>query len=77
MNQKYYKVVNNNLMSAITNCADSVQYAMDNFVYSKRPGTYLFVFNDLDSAIAFAGNEFLVYECEVEGGMLVTIFYTQ
>lgn len=72
--KKYYKLVRDNLRS-FNYPEDSVyskQYRINKFIYSSG-GQFLFAFDSLESAEAFArhhcwcGDRYKIYECEVEG----------
>ena len=74
--KKFYKVckVNRTDKNIITSLrlssrATTVLYNLNQWVYSDRPGKFLFVFDGLDKAINFAKciDNTTIYECEVEG----------
>lgn len=63
----YYKVLDKNLCSAVTH-PNMKEYKVGQFVHANA-GEYLFVFDTLEHAEDFAGNngELLVYSCDIEG----------
>lgn len=68
---KYYKVVKNNLTSSVVVCEDKVQYKRGEYVKT-HPHLYkinhhLFVFNNILSAKLFTGNNERLFECKIRG----------
>ena len=73
MKKKYYKVVSVNdkkqaLTSYIFDCFNKVTYKVGEWV-DAPDNSRLFVFDSLESAMAFAWNDQQIYECEIVGGI--------